>query len=334
MTTVRILSSEDVKTLANPGEFVDIVREAYAERGRGAPADPRTALTTEDPPGMLTTYGAVLPELGTMGGYMYSAGFGAGDAWFVTPLFDAESGELLALIDGSSMNPYKTGAAGGVAVDALARTEASIVGVFGSGPQARGQLKATAAVRDLEAVRVYSPNTAHRESFAHELDDYLDAEVTAVPGPDAVLEGTDIIITATSATEPVFDGEYLPEGTHVTAMGQYHPEKREIDATTVERAVYVPDLRARVSQDAGAFIQAKAAGIVSDEHVHGELGEVIAGQAPGRTGEEQVTVFDSGGTAIETVAGATLIYEKAVEAGLGQLVEFSPASEALTGEQV
>lgn len=334
MTEVRILSSTDVETLATPAEFVDTVWEAYDERGRGAPAEPRTALTNDEPAGMLTTYGAVLPELGTMGGYMYSAGFGAGDAWFVTPLFDAESGSLLALIDGASMNPYKTGAAGGVAVDALARADASVAGVFGSGAQARGQLKATAAVRDLAEVRVFSPTQEHRKEFAEELDDYLGAALHAVDSPGAVLNGVDIVITATNSPEPVFDGNALPDGTHVTAMGQYHPEKRELDATTIERSVYVPDLRSRVSQDAGAFLQAREAGIIGDDHVHAELGEVVAGMAPGRTDEDQITVFDSGGTAIETVAGATLLYEKAVEAGLGQVVEFSPASDALSGKQV
>ncbi len=334
MTEVRILSSGDVATLADPGEYVDAVRDAFVERGNGAPAEPRTALVNDDPPGMMTTYGAILPEMGTMGGYMYSAGFGAGDAWFVTPLFDAETGELLALIDGASMNPYKTGAAGGVAVDALSRADSSTVGVFGSGAQARGQLKATAAVRDLDTVRVYSPTEDHREAFAREMDDYLAASVTAVESSEAVIDGVDIVITATNASEPVFDGSKLPDGAHVTAMGQYNPNKRELDATTIERSRYVPDLRDRVSQDAGAFIQAKAEGRVDDDHVHAELGEVVAGHAAGRTDDEQVTVFDSGGTAIETVAGATLLYERAVEQDLGTIVEFGQASEFLTGTQV
>lgn len=334
MREIRILSSDDVATLATPEAFVDAVRDAYAQRGRGAPAEPRTTLSNAEPAGMLTTYAAILPETGTMGGYMYSAGFGAGDAWFVTPLFDATSGSLLALIDGASMNPYKTGAAGGVAVDALARADASEVAVFGSGAQARGQLKSTAAVRNLERVRVYSPTGAHREAYASEMDDYLDASVVAVDEPGAAVERADIVITATNASEPVFDGEELPDGAHVTAMGQYHPEKREVDATTVERSIYVPDLRARVAQDAGAFIQARQAARVTDAHIHAELGDVVDGDAEGRSGNDDITLFDSGGTGIETVAGATLLYERAKEEGMGQTVSFQAASDALTGRQV
>ncbi|MFB6153065.1 MAG: ornithine cyclodeaminase family protein [Halodesulfurarchaeum sp.] len=331
MTEIRVLSSEEVDGLAKPAEYVSRVREGYIERGTGAPAKPRTALLNRDPAGMLTTYGAVLPERGVMGGYMYSAGFGSGDAWFVTPLFDAESGELRAIIDGASMNPFKTGAAGAVAVDALARQDATDVGLFGSGPQARGQLRATSTVRDLERVRVYSPTRDHRERFAEEMDEELVADVDAVPNSEETVAGADIVITATDASEPVFDGGSLEAGTHVTAMGQYHPQKREIDATTVERSIYVPDLRARVSQDAGAFLLAGEAGVIDEDHVHAELGEVLVGDAPGRTAREQVTVFDSGGTGIETVAAASLLYDRAKSADLGTVLEFAPASEALTG---
>ncbi len=334
MTRIRILSSQDVATLATPRAFVDAVRDAYAQRGRGAPAEPRTTLQHDDPAGMLTTYAAILPETGTMGGYMYSAGFGAGDAWFVSPLFDAKSGSLLALVDGASMNPYKTGAAGGVAVDALARADASEAAVYGSGAQARGQLKATAAVRDLESVRVYSPTDAHRKAFASEMDAYLDAAVEAVDRPGAAVSSADIVITATNSPEPVFDGADLPAGAHITAMGQYHPAKREVDATTVERSIYVPDLRKRVDQDAGAFIQAREAGRVTDDHIHAELGEVVIGDATGRSGPDDITLFDSGGTGIETVAGANLLYERAEAENVGQTVAFDPASESLTGQQV
>ncbi|MFB6093725.1 MAG: ornithine cyclodeaminase family protein [Halanaeroarchaeum sp.] len=331
MTTVRFLGSGAVDDLAAPEDYVDPVREAYRQRGEGAPAEPRTALVRDDPSGMLTTYAAILPETGAMGGYTYSAGFGAGDAWFLAPLFDADSGELQAVIDGASMNPYKTGAAGAVGVDALARRDATDLGIVGSGPQARGQLLATATVRDLDSVRVYSPTVAHREAFAAEMDDRLDADVEAVESSRAAVGDADVVVTATDAAEPVFDGEDLAPGTHVTAMGQYHPEKRELDATTIARSVYVPDLRDRVRQDAGSFIGALAAGAIDEGHVHAELGEVVSGAAAGRTDDEQITVFDSGGTGIETVAAAAMLYERAVETDRGSTVEFTPASEGLTG---
>ncbi|GAB6861819.1 ornithine cyclodeaminase family protein [Haloplanus litoreus] len=333
MTDTLFLSSEDVAGLATPAEYVDAVREGYRQRGEGAPAEPRTALYNDEPPGLFTSYAAVLPDTGAMGGYMYSAGFGAGDAWFVTPLFDAESGEPLALVDGASMNPFKTGAAGAVGVDALARPDASAVAVLGSGAQARGQLRAVDAVRDLETVWVYSPTKSSREAFAGEMDRYLDGSVAAVSSSAAAVEGADVVITATNASEPVFDGDLLDPGTHVTAMGQYHPKKRELDDTTVARATYVVDLRARLAQDAGSYMGAVESGAIGADHCHAELGDVVAGETVGRTDDEEITVFDSGGTGIETTAAAAMLYEKARAADLGQQLSLSPASEALTGRE-
>jgi alanine dehydrogenase len=328
------LSSDDVSGLADPAAFVDAVREGYRQRGEGAAAKPRTRLRNADPPGMLFSYAAVLPDTGAMGGYMYSAGFAERDAWFATPLFDATTGEPLAVVDGASMNPFKTGAAGAVGVDALARRDASSLAVIGSGAQARGQVRATATVRDFDAVDVYSPTNANREAFAAEMNERLEPAVAAVASPSAAVEGADVVITATTASDPVFDGADLAEGAHVTAMGQYHPEKRELDATTIERGTYVPDLRERVPQDAGSFVAAQEAVVVDESDVHAELGEVVAGAADGRTHRDEITIFDSGGTGIETVAGAHLLYERAMESDddLGTEVDWLPASEALTGE--
>jgi alanine dehydrogenase len=183
----------------------------------------------------------------------------------------------------------------------------------------------------LETVNVYSPTKENRESFAAEFNDELEAAVGAVSSPDAAVEGADIVVTATNASEPVFDGALLEPGTHVTAMGQYDPGKRELDSETVARAVYVPDLRARAMQDAGSFLQALEKGAIDEGHIHAELGEVVAGVEPGRESRDQVTVFDSGGTAVETVAAAHMLYKKAMEREIGQTIPFSPASEALTG---
>jgi alanine dehydrogenase len=331
MTEALFLRNEDILDLATPDEYVDVVRDAYRQRGEGAPAEPRTLLSNDDPRGIMTGYFAVLPETGAMGGYTYAAGFGNRDAHFVLPLFDVESGDPLAVLDGAGMNPYKTGAAGAVGVDALAREDASQVGIIGSGTQARGQLLATATVRDLDHVSVYSPTREHREAFAEEMGGRLDVAVEAVSSSKVAVSGSDIVITATNASEPVFDGEHLNEGTHVTAMGQYNPTKREIDDRTVARATYVVDLYGRLDQDAGAYILARESGAVGEDHVHAELGEVVAGEKSGRQSPEEITVFDSGGTGIETVAAAKLLYDRARERNLGEFIEFSPASEAFLG---
>jgi len=318
MSDVQFLSSGDLRGLATPAEYVDAVRDGYRQRGEGAPARPRTRLDSDDPWGFLTGYTAILPDSSAMGGYMYAAGFESQDAHFTLPLFDADTGEILAVLDGASLNPSKTGAAGAVGVDALARDDATTLGIIGSGSQARGQLLATATVREFETVRVFSPTP----------DDHLDPAVGAVDSSEAAVRGADVVITATTASEPVFDGEWLDPGTHVTAMGQYDPGKRELDSTTIARSTYVPDLLARIDRDAGSYIGALQDGAIDEGHPHAELGDVVAGEAPGRTDDDEITVFDSGGTGIETVAAAKLLFDRASEAGLGETVTFSPASEA------
>lgn len=325
------LQSDELAGLATPAEYVDAVRDGYRQRGHGAPAEPRTKLLNEDPPGFFTAYLAILPETGAMGTYTYGAGFGEMDAHFMLSLYDAHSGEPLALMDGASMNPYKTGAAGAVGIDALARQDASTLALIGTGAQARGQLRAAVTVRDLDRVDVYSPTKEHRESFAGEMNEQLDPSVGAVASSAAAIEGADIVVTATNASQPVFDGDLLDDGTHVTAMGQYDTGKRELDSKTIERARYFPDLRARTERDAGAFIHAVEEGVIDQDHVQAELGEVVAGEAVGRESADDVTIFDSGGTAIETVASAYMLYEKAVDEGLGEPLSFARASEALTG---
>jgi len=333
MIGARYLSSDDIRGLASEAEFVDAVRTAYREHGEGAPTHPRITLSSDDPEGVLNSYMAILPETGVMGGYMYSAGFSDADARFVTPIFDAESGRPLAVVDGSYVNTHKTGAAGAVGVDALARGDASTVGIIGSGAQARGQLRAAVTVRDIDDVRVFSPTPAHRETFASEMSEGLGVDVHPVPDGTTAVAGADVVITATNASDPVVDSEDIEDGTHINAIGQYDPGKRELDAETVSRAVYVPDLRERAVQDAGSFLQARTAGVVDDEHVHAALGEVVAGNAPGRTDRTQVTIFDSGGTALETLSAAALLYRRAIEEGHGTEITLASASEVYTGKQ-
>lgn len=327
MKKARFLSSDELIGLASPDEYVSEVRDAYRQIGAGAPAAPRTQLYNDDRSGSMTTYIAILPDTGVMGGYTYSAGFEAGDAWFMTPVFDADTGSPLALVDGSYMNSFKTGAVGAVGSDALARAEASVLAVIGTGKQARGQLRAHATIRDFEQIRVYSPTKEHREEFVEWAADELALTVTPVETSTAAVTEADIVVTATTAEDPVFDGEDMSPGTHVTAIGQYTPGRRELDEATIRRAKYVPDLHERAFQDAGSFLHLFEEGSITEDHVHAELGEVVAGTARGRSSGEEITVFDSGGTGIETVAAAYLLYRKALEDDKGTLINFVPASE-------
>lgn len=333
MDETLFLTTDEIAGLATAREYIDVVRDGYRERGNGAPTKPRTSLESDDPPGLLNSYVAILPEAGVMGGYTYSAGFTDEDAWLLTPLFDATTGRPLAVLDGAAINTYKTGAAGAVGIDALAREDSDVLSVFGSGAQARGQVRAAVEVRDFEELLIYSPTPEHRNSFAKEMDEQYDLDAQGVNSPGAAVTPADVIVTATNANEPVFDGSDLQPGTHVTAIGQYHPEKRELDADTIRRSMYVVDLRERVTQDAGAFLLALDEGAVDDHHVHAEIGDILTGAAHGRTSDDEITVFDSGGTAIETVASAGLAYRRAVDRGLGSPMQVTPASQVYEGKQ-
>lgn len=326
MTETIFLSSEQVLELAVFEEYLEAVRDGYRQRGEGAPVNPRNKVSTDA--GYIVDHMAVLPESRAMGWNVFSLGFDAQDGWFLNVLFDAETGSPLAILDATSMNALKTGAVGGVGIDALARADAETVGMIGSGYQAQSQLRAATEVRPLKEAYVYSPTPSHRDQFARDMTAALEIDVTAVEASRKAVSEADIVVTATTAEHPVFNGAVLQPGTHVNAIGQYHPHKREIDSTTVERATYVPDLTARAFQDAGAFLMAIEEGVITGEHLYAELGEIVAGTLPGRQGADEITVFDSGGTGIEAIAASRMLYDRAREAGIGTTFELAPASQA------
>lgn len=325
----RYLPSEALADLATMSEYVDAVRAGYREHGdAGARTESRTKLFHPRQDGMLMYYGALLPATGVMGTFTYVGEFADGESWFLTFLADAGTGDPLCLVDSPRVNPYKTGATGGVGVDALAAEGVETVGVIGSGIQAKGQLLATATVRDPTDVRVYSPTAANRRAFAEAMDDRLSADVRGAGSAADAVDGADVAITATRAADPVVAWDDLSPGAHVTAMGQSHPERRELDSETIARSVYVPDHRRRAELASGELLLARQDDGVGDVEVHAELGEVIAGTAPGRTSESDVTVFDSGGTGIETIAATYMIYERAVAADYGVELPITPGGAA------
>jgi alanine dehydrogenase len=327
MAEMLYLSSGEVADLADMPDYVAAVRDAYRQFGDGGRLGAEVKLFRDSPDGMLMYYGAILPASGVMGTFLYAGGFGADEAWFLTALCDAEAGAPLALVDSPGINPYKTGATGGVGTDALARPDAAELALVGTGPQAAYQLLAVDGVRELTDVRAYSPTPASREAFARRMDDRFDVDVRAVGSAGVALRGADIVVTATSSHDPVIDAADIEPGTHITAMGQSHPDRRELDAETVANSLYVPDLRERALDASGELRGAIAAGAVDESHVHADLGAVLAGSAPGRTGPDQVTVFDMGGTGVETLAATAMVVERARERGRGTALAVTPRSE-------
>ena len=325
------LSGDDLKGLATLPEIVDAVRDGYVFRGEGAPATAPARIGTDE--SVITSYTAVFPEWNVMGGYMYAVG---DDVWYTTPLFDVDTGELKAILDGAVWNPAKTGAVAGVGTEFLAVEDASSVGIVGSAQIAQASLEAVTTVRDIETVEVFSPTEANRAAFAERVGAELDVDVEPVSSSAEAVADVDIVIVATDSHSPVIDGEHISPGTHINAMGAAHP-KREIDVETFRKVdKYVPDVKSRVfghsvqerRRSARGFLEAFDANAVSENTLHGELGQVAAGRIPGRTDDDEITLVDSVGTAIETVAAAYLLYERAVEQGVGTPIDNIPRHES------
>lgn len=328
---VLYLPGTELADLAEPEEYVDAVRDGYRYRGEGDPATAPARIGGDE--SVITSYTAVFPEWNVMGGYMYSVG---DDVWYTTPLFEYESGELLAILDGAVWNPFKTGAVAAVGTDVLATEDASTVGIVGSAQIARASLLTIDTVRDISDIKVFSPTEDSRTEFAAEISDELAADARAVPSSDEAIADVDIVIVATDSPSPVIDGEHISPGTHINAMGAAHP-KREIDVDTYAKVdKYVPDIKSRVfghsvqerRRSAKGFLEAFDQNAVSENTIHGELGQVVGGTLPGRTTDDEITLVDSVGTAIETVSAAYMLYQKAADCGRGKQIQNVPRHES------
>ena len=235
-------------------------------------------------------------------------------------VLDMATGAPLALLEGSSLTAIRTGAASGAATDALARPDARVVALFGSGVQARRQLEAVCTVRPIERVYLYSLGGA--EQFAAEMAGYgpIPADIVIAASPRAALTEADIVCTATTSRTPVFDGRDLRPGAHVNGIGSFTPEMQEIDAATVRRARVVVDSRAAALAEAGDLLIPLHAGEIDLDHISTELGEVLAGTKPGRTSAEQITFFKSVGVAVQDAMAAGLVVRHGAALGLGTVV--------------
>jgi alanine dehydrogenase len=237
-------------------------------------------------------------------------------------LYDGKSGALLALIQADYLGQVRTGAASGVATQYMARHDAAEVGLFGSGKQARTQLLAVCKVRKVRRAQVYSPNEERRRQFADDMSTQCQCEVQPVPRPEMAAEDKDIVITATASREPVLNGNWISEGTHLNVMGSNFLGKAEVDAVCVRRcSSIIVDSKDQARIEAGDFVQALEEGSIHWSDIH-ELGQVIVGRYTGRAHPEDVTMFKSLGIAIEDVAVAAGVYQKALESGVGRTIDW------------
>jgi ornithine cyclodeaminase/alanine dehydrogenase-like protein (mu-crystallin family) len=237
-------------------------------------------------------------------------------------LYDYESGQLLACMEAGRLGQIRTGAASGLATRHMARPDAATVGIIGSGFQASTQLEAICAVRPIQQARVYSRRPERREEFARQMSERLNLEVAAVGSAQECVSGADVVVTITSAREPVLQGEWLAAGAHVNAAGGNHWMRREIDEAAVTRSqVIVVDDLDQAKLECGDLLWPEARGAFRWDMAH-ELQEVVAGRVAGRPSDQAITLFESMGVALEDIAAAQLVYHKAREQGIGQELPF------------
>ena len=319
---VLFLNEKDVRDLLPMGECIDVLEEAFANAGRGL-ADNKPRSRIRMPNGFLHFMAAASLGPGTSAfGYKAYATFPGGPTRFLVSLYNGETGELLCIMEASALGQVRTGAASGLATRHMARPDASTVAVIGTGYQARTQLEAVCAVRDVKAVRAFSRTEENRRKFATLMTERLNVEVVPVDSAEECVQGADVAIAITSSREPVLKGEWLKEGAHVNAAGGNHWMRREVDPAAVQRSslIVVDDLeQARV--ECGDLIWAAERGTFRWSMVH-ELKDVVSGRMAGRPGDDSITLFESQGVALEDVAAGLHVYRKAKEQGIGQELPF------------
>jgi ornithine cyclodeaminase/alanine dehydrogenase len=224
-------------------------------------------------------------------------------------LNDVETGQVEAVMEGAYITAIRTGAVAGVATKHLARKNATNLGIFGCGVQARTQLEAVCQVRDISTVRVYDSDRDRMRSFLSKSSTKMN--ITPADNPQEVVRGSDIIVTATTSATPVFNGLDVKPGTHINAIGAFTPDTRELDDQTISKAKIVVDSLAAALEEAGDIVIPVSRGIIRREDIWAELGEITSGSKPGRTSDDELTVFKSVGLGIQDAAVARLVFEKA-----------------------
>ncbi len=237
-------------------------------------------------------------------------------------LFDTESGMPLAVIDAASITAIRTAAASAVATRGLARKAAASLAILGTGEQAAAHLEAIAKVRQLGTVRLWGRSSEKAERLAQEAGEKLSLPIEVVKTAEEAVTGVDIVCTVTGSHEPVLKGEWLSPGAHVNLVGASRLSSREADDLVVSRARFFVDSRISARAEAGELKHALDAGVVTDSHILGEIGEVLNGAVSGRASDQDITVYKSLGIAVQDLAAARVVYERATRDGIGARVAF------------
>ena len=326
-----LLNAAEVRKALPMNEAIEAMKQAYASLSSGTAVVPlRTRLPIPDSealslfmPAFVNSQDGNAMAVKVVSLFPSNPARGLAYIQAAVLVLDPETGRAIALLEGSSLTAIRTGAAGGAAIDLLARPESKVVAIFGAGAQGRTQLEAACTARKLETAFLVDPNPEKAQVFAREIQEtgMLD-DIRVVQSAREALETADIICTATTSTKPVFADQDLKAGTHISAVGSYTPDMQEAPAETLQRAKLFVDSRSASLEEAGDLIQPIRAGLFDETHISGELGEVVLGTIAGRQSPDEITYFKSVGIAVQDAMAAQVALTNARRMNIGREVDF------------
>jgi ornithine cyclodeaminase/alanine dehydrogenase len=325
-----LLSKHDVKQLLDMRETIDILERAFADlAGERAVMPQRTPIAAPQYAGVALFMPAYLKGMGALGAKVVTvykdnpAKHGLPTVLGTIILLDETTGAPLAIMDGGYLTAMRTGGVAGLATRLLARPDARVHTMFGTGGMARTHAWAVDCARTIEKLVLFSLDPIEkRRQFAEELRSIVKCPIELADDPAAACGQADIVTLITSAKDPIVDGAWFKPGTHINGNGAHAPAMRELDSKTVARATVVCDLVSACQAEAGDLMIPAQAGEWSWDQVHGSLGDVILRKVPGRTRPDEITLFKSVGLAIQDISAAFRVYTKAKETGAGTTFTF------------
>ena len=326
---VLVVNPVEVRQLLLMNECIPIMEQALMNLGRGEGINPlRPVMFLPEKVGALGMMPAYLGEPPAMGAKIVSVmpknyGTKYDSHQGVVLLFENEHGSLLAMVDASEITAIRTAAVSAVATRLLARPDASDLAIIGSGVQGASHLEAMLLARPIDRIRIWSKTGSNSHLFSEREGAKFTRHIEVMPSIEAAVDGADIICTTTMAPQPILKGDWLAPGVHINAVGSSIKSTRELDTAAVVKSRLFVDRRESTLNEAGDFLFPKAEGAINDDHIQGELGEILLGQIEGRKTVEEITLFKSLGLGVEDIASAFHIYEKAQQSGTGTWIDWS-----------
>lgn len=322
---LRVISGEDVRQLLSYPDCVEAVAAAMRAVSAGKTLMPlRQIMRLPSGKGALGMMPGYLGEpewfgIKLLSLYPGNPAVGLSSHLGLYMLCEAHNGRPVALMDASVLTAVRTAAASVVATRALARVDSQVLGIVGTGEEAQSHVEAFAAAHPFERLLVWGRNPAAAHALAGRSRRLCGWTVDVAPGVPELLAHADVVCTVTSSPEPILSGADVRSGTHLCLVGSSIPTTREVDDDCVAMARFVVDYRASAMAQAGELLHAIREGRVTEAHIAGEIGEVLAGSVPGRRSAGEVTVYKSLGVAAQDLAAASLVYQRAIERGIGTL---------------